>query len=138
MSFVVGVDFLKPELVLLVTTRTSVPRATQGSDLAQQGGLAIQTRAVTRPMFLQIMETNTSKPSDTSWYNKYDSVFAKKTYNMSNSHCTYFSCFKRNPSDRDLVCPCITLVFTLDQPLAILSTKPTKENLRYQVENSLM
>ena len=103
-----------------------------------QGDLAIQTRAVTRPMFLQIMETNTSKPWDTSWYNKCDPVFAKKkTYNMSNSHCTYFSCFKRNPSDRDL-CPCITLVFTLDQPLAILSTKPTKENLRYQVENSLM
>ena len=29
-------------------------------------------------MVLQIMETNTSKPWDTSWYNKYDSVFAKK------------------------------------------------------------
>ena len=137
MSFVVGVDILKPELVLLATMRMSVTRATQGSDLAQQGDLAIQTRAVTRPMFLQIMETNTSKPWDTSWYNKYDSVCAKKTYNTSNSHCTYFSCFKCNPSDRDL-CPCITLVFTLDQPLAILSTKPTKENLRYQVENSLI
>ena len=24
------------------------------------------------------METNTLKPWDTSWYNKYDSVFAKK------------------------------------------------------------
>ena len=89
-------------------------------------------------MRLQIMEKNTLKPWDTSWYNKYDSVFAKKkNYNKSNSHCTDFSCFKRNPSDRDL-CPCITLVFTLDQPLAILSTKPTEENLRYQVENSLM
>ena len=77
MSFVVGVDILKPELVLLAT-RISVTRATQGSDLAQQGDLTIQTRAVTRPMFLQIMETNTSKPWDTSWYNKYDSVFAKK------------------------------------------------------------
>ena len=131
MSFVVGVDILKPELVLLAT-RISVTRATQGSDLAQQGDLTIQTRAVTRLMFLQIMETNTSKPWDTSWYNKYDSVFAKKkTYNTSNSHCTYFSYFKRNPSDRDL-CPCMTLVFTL------LSTKPTKENLRCQVENSLM
>ena len=41
MSFVVGVDILKPELVLLVTTRMSVTRATQGSDLAQQGDLAI-------------------------------------------------------------------------------------------------
>ena len=29
-------------------------------------------------MRLQIMETNTLKPWDTSWYNKYDSVFAKK------------------------------------------------------------
>ena len=55
----------------------------------------------------------------------------------SNGHYTDLSCFKRNPSDRD-VCPCITLVFTLDQPLAILSTKPTNVNLRYQVENSLM
>ena len=78
MSFVVRVDILKPELVLLATTRMSVPLATQGSDLAQEGNLVIQTRAVTRPMFLQIMETNTSKPWDTSWYNKYDSVFAKK------------------------------------------------------------
>ena len=41
MSFVVGANFLKPELVLLATTRTSVPRATQGSDLAQEGGLTI-------------------------------------------------------------------------------------------------
>ena len=137
MSFVETVDLLKPELVLLATTRMGVTRATQGSDLAQEGTLTIQARVVTRPNILQIIETNTSKPWDTSWYNKYDSVFAKKTYNMSNSHCTYFSCFKRNPSDRDL-CQCITLVFTLDQPLAILSTKPTKENLRYQVDISLM
>ena len=78
MSFVVGVKILKPELVLLATTRMSVTRATQGSDLAQQGNLAIQTRAVTRPINLQIMDTNASKPWDTSWYNKYDSVFAKK------------------------------------------------------------
>ena len=84
MSFVVGVDILKPELVLLATTRMSVTRATQGSDLAQQGDLTIQTRAVTRPINLQIMETNTSKPWDISWYNKYDSVSTKttkKTYN---------------------------------------------------------
>ena len=94
MSFVVGMDLLKPELVLLATTRTSVPRATQGSDLAQEDTLRIQTRVVTRPMFFQIMETNTSKPWDTSWYNKYDSALRF---------------FKRNPSDRDL-CPCITLV----------------------------
>ena len=112
MSFVVWMDLLKPELVLLATTRTSVPRATQGSDLAQEDTLRIQTRVVTRPIFFQIMEKNTSRPWDTSWYNKYDSVFAKKkNYNKSNSHCTDFSCFKRNPSDRDL-CPCITLVFT--------------------------
>ena len=136
MSFVVGVDILKPELVLLATTRMSVTRATQGSDLAQQGDLAIQTRAVTRPMFLQIMETNTSKPWDTSWYNKFNSVFAKKKQ-LIICLIVIVHIFKRNPSDRDL-CPCITLVFTLDQPLAILSTKPTKENLRYQVENSLI
>ena len=71
-------DLLKPELVLLATTRTSVPRATQGSDLAQEDTLRIQTRVVTRPIFFQIMEKNTSRPWDTSWYNKYDSVFAKK------------------------------------------------------------
>ena len=78
MSFVVGVDLLKPELVLLATTRMGVTRATQGSDLAQEGTLTIQARVVTRPNMTQIMETNTSKPWDTSWYNKYDSVFAKK------------------------------------------------------------
>ena len=78
MSFVVGVDILKPELVLLTTTRMSATRATQGSDLAQEGTLTIQTRVVTRPNIIQIMETNTSKPWDISWYNKYDSVFAKK------------------------------------------------------------
>ena len=77
MSFVVGVDILKPELVLLAKTGMSVARATQGSVLAQKGNLTIQTRVVTRPLIIQIMETNTSKPWDTSWYNKYDSVFAK-------------------------------------------------------------
>ena len=46
--------------------------------LAREGALTIQTRAVTRPVFLLIMDTNTSKPWDTSWYNKYGSVFAKK------------------------------------------------------------
>ena len=34
MSFVVGVDILKPELVLLAKTRIGVARVTQGSDLA--------------------------------------------------------------------------------------------------------
>ena len=77
MSFVVGEDILKPELVLLAKTRRSVARATQGSDLAQKGNLTIQTRVVTRPLIIQIMETNTSKPWDTSWYNKYDPGFAK-------------------------------------------------------------
>ena len=85
MSFVVGVDLLKPELVLLATTRMGVTRATQGSDLAQEGTLTIQARVVTRPNMTQIMETNTSKPWDTSWYNKYDLVFAttKKTLIIS-------------------------------------------------------
>ena len=78
MSFVETVDLLKPELVLLATTRMGVTRATQGSDLAQEGTLTIQARVVTRPYILKIMETNTSKPWDTSWYNKYDSVFATK------------------------------------------------------------
>ena len=78
MSFVLRKVILKPELVLLATAGKIVARATQGSDLAQEGALTTQTRAVTRPFFLQIMETNTSKPWDTSWYNKYDSVFAKK------------------------------------------------------------
>ena len=113
MSFVVRVDILKPELVLLATTRMSVTRATQGSDLAQQGDLTIQTRAVTRPINLQIMVTITSTPWDISWYNKYDSVSTtkEKIINIckSNGHYTDFSCFKRNPSDRDL-CPGITLV----------------------------
>nr|XP_058950977.1 uncharacterized skeletal organic matrix protein 5-like [Pocillopora verrucosa] len=36
-----------------------VARATQGSDLAQKGTLTPQTRVVTRPLSIQIMETNT-------------------------------------------------------------------------------
>ena len=48
MLFVVGVKILKPELVLLATTRMSVPRATQGSDLAQGVTLTIRTLVVTR------------------------------------------------------------------------------------------
>ena len=59
MSFVVGVDILKPELVLLAKTRIGVARVTQGSDLAQKGTLTPQTRVVTRPLSIQIMETNT-------------------------------------------------------------------------------
>ena len=105
MSFVVRVDILKPELVLLATTRKRVPHATQGSDLAQEGTLIIQARVVTRPNIIQIMETNTSKPWDTSWYNKYDLVFATTKKNLIISHYKDFSCFKCNPSDMDL-CPC--------------------------------
>ena len=59
MSFVVGVGIIKPELVLLAKTRIVVARATQGSDLAQKGTLTPQTRVVTRPLSIQIMETNT-------------------------------------------------------------------------------
>ena len=59
MSFVVGVGILKPELVLLAKTRIIVARATQGSDLAQKGTLTPQKRVVTRPLSIQIMETNT-------------------------------------------------------------------------------
>ena len=78
MSFVAGVDILRPELVLLARARMSVARATQRSNLAQEGALTIQTRPVRRLLFLQIIDTNTSRPWDTSWYNRYDSVFAKK------------------------------------------------------------
>ena len=54
MPFVVGVGILKPELVLLAKTRIVVARATQGSDFNRP-----QTRVVTRPLSIQIMETNT-------------------------------------------------------------------------------
>ena len=93
MSFVVRTKILKSELVLLATAGLSVTRATQGSDLAQAGVSPDNGQ----------MGTNTSKPWDTSWYNKYNSVF------QSNSLYKDFSCFKPNPSDRDL-CPGITLV----------------------------
>ena len=106
MSFVVVKDILKPELVLLATAGKIVTRVTQESDLAREGALTIQTRAVTRPVFLQIMDTNTSKPWDTSWYNKYGSVFAKKT--LITSLIVIIQIFPVS-SDRDL-CPCITLV----------------------------
>ena len=82
MSFVVTFKLLKPELVLLATTRISVTRATQGSDLAQGVTLTTQTRVVTRPFFKKIMETVTSKPWDTSWYNKYDQCFAKNLISL--------------------------------------------------------
>ena len=72
MSFVVTFKLLNAELVLLATTRMSVTRATQGSDLAQEVTMTIQTRVVTRPRLIQIMETNTSKSWDTSWSSKYD------------------------------------------------------------------
>ena len=52
MPFVVSLDILKPELVLLATKRVTVTRATHGSDLAQYETL---TRAVTRPAGDQIM-----------------------------------------------------------------------------------
>ena len=71
MPFILGKDILKAELVLLATTRMTLSRATQGLDLAQEVTMTIQTRVVTRPWFIQIMETNTSKPWDTSWSNKY-------------------------------------------------------------------
>ena len=106
MSFVLRKNILKPELVLLATAGKSVTRVTQESDLAREGALTIQTRAVTRPVFLQIMDTNTSKPWDTSWYNKYGSVFAKKT--LITSPIVIIQIFPVF-SDRDL-CPCITLV----------------------------
>lgn len=51
MSFVLRKVILKPELVLLATAGKIVARATQGSDLAQEGALTTQTRAVTRPFF---------------------------------------------------------------------------------------
>ena len=82
MSFVVTFKLLKLELVLLATTRISVTRATQGSDLAQGVTLTIQTRVVTRPFFKKIMETVTSKPWDTSWYNKNDLYFAKNLISL--------------------------------------------------------
>ena len=72
MPFVLGGEVLKPELVLLATTRMTVSRATQGSDLAQEVTLTNQTRVVTRPWLIQITETNTSKSWDTSWSKKYD------------------------------------------------------------------
>ena len=72
MPFVLRKIIVKPELVLLATTRIIVFRATQGSDLAQEVTLTIQTRVVTRPWLIQIMETNTSKSWDTSWSNKHD------------------------------------------------------------------
>ena len=137
MSFVVRVDILKPELVLLATTRKRVPHATQGSDLAQEGTLIIQTRVVTRPNIIQIMETNTSKPWDTSWYNKYDSVFAKKKLIISLMFITQIFLVSCATPRIGTYAP-HNCRFTLDQSRAILSTKSMKINLRYQVEHSFM
>ena len=136
MSFV-WENFLKPELALLATAGMSVTRATQGSDLAQEGALTIQTRAVTWPVFLQIMDTKTSRPWDTSWYNKYDSVFAKKKLIISLMFITQIFLVSCATPRIGTYAP-HNCRFTLDQSRAILSTKSMKINLRYQVEHSFM
>ena len=73
----------------------------------------------------QIMERNRSKPWDTSWYNKYDSIFAKKkkVKTQKNNTCNF----------QYIVFPVLSTTlgwglisvynfgFTLDQYLAILS-----------------
>ena len=94
-SFVVTFKVLKPELVLLTTTRMSVTRATQGSDLAQGVTLTIPARVVTRLLFQKIMETVTSKPWDTSWYNKYYYCFAKNLISLIVN--IQFSLFQAQP-----------------------------------------
>ena len=80
------------------------------------------------------METNTLKPWDTSWYNKYDSVFAKKE-KLIVSLIVIIEIFLVSSAT-----PRIGTYFgsTLDQSLANLSTKSTKVNLRCQVEHSFM
>ena len=95
MSFVVTFKLLKPELVLLATTRISVTRATQGSDLAQGVTLTIPARVVTRSLFQKIMETVTSKPWDTSCYNKYYYCFAKNLRSLIVN--IQFSLFQAQP-----------------------------------------
>ena len=138
MSFVVRQDILKPELALLATAGMSVTRATQGSDLAQAGALTFQTRAVTWPVFLQIMDTKKSRPWDTSWYNKYDSVFAKKKKLIISLMFITQIFLVSSATPRIGTYAPLNCRFTLDQSRAILSTKSMKINLRYQVEHSFM
>ena len=132
MSFVVTFKLLKLELVLLATTRISVTRATQGSDLAQGVTLTIQTRVVTRPFFKKIMETVTSKLWDTSWYNKNDLCFAKNLISLISN--IQFYQFRAQPPGQGLM-SVYNFGFTLDQSLAIISINSIQVNFRYRVKH---
>ena len=60
----------KQELVSLPTIRMSVALVTPESGLALEGTMMIPTRVVTKLNTGEIMATSTSKPWDTSWFNK--------------------------------------------------------------------
>ena len=61
---------LKRELVSLPTIKVSVALVTPESGLALEGTMMIPTRVVTKLNTGEIMATSTSKPWDTSWFNK--------------------------------------------------------------------
>ena len=64
---VATVPTLKQESVFLVTRETSALTVTPESGLVLEDTMMTPTRVEMRPHMEQIMETNTSRPWDTSW-----------------------------------------------------------------------
>ncbi len=69
MQLVATPPWVKRESVSLVTTVMTVFNVTPESDLVQEGYRMTPTRVETRHVAHQIMEANTSKPWDISWWN---------------------------------------------------------------------
>ena len=69
---------LKLESASLVTSKMSVTAVTLELGLVQEGILMTPTRVETRQWRYQIMETNTSKPLDTSWCSEKSDLLAFK------------------------------------------------------------
>ena len=72
------IPILKQESAFLVTTKMTESAVTPESGLVQEEIMMTLTRVGTRQRAYQIMETNTSKPWDTSWCS--DKKMTRKRY----------------------------------------------------------
>ena len=69
---------LKLESASLVTSKMIATAVTPESGLVPEDPMMTLTRVETRQATQQIMETNTSKPLDTSWCSEKNGLFAFK------------------------------------------------------------
>ena len=74
---------LKQGSVSLATINVTAQRATQGLGLVQEERMMTPIRVETKQHARQIMETNTSKPWDTSWSSNYRNRLSKNFQNIS-------------------------------------------------------